>query len=107
MERLPVSEFQILLALLQGARHGAAIRDDVSLRTAGEVELGPGTLYTSIKRLRKRGWIEETPSGTIDVRRFYRITAEGRGAVAMEVERLEQDIAYARRHRLSRRLGHT
>jgi DNA-binding PadR family transcriptional regulator len=107
MERLPVSEFQILLALLKGARHGAAIRDEVSARTVGAVELGPGTLYTSIKRLRKRGWIEETSSSTTDVRRFYRLTAEGRAAVSVEVDRLEQDIAYARQHRLSRRLRAT
>jgi DNA-binding PadR family transcriptional regulator len=107
MERLPVSEFQILLALLGGARHGAAIRDDVVERTGGSVTLGPGTLYTSIKRLLGRGWIEETASGTTDVRRFYRLTAAGRSAVSLEVERLAQDVAYARRHRLRRRLRPT
>ena len=107
MERLPVSEFQILLALLESARHGAAIRDDVAVRTGDAVVLGPGTLYTSIKRLLRRGWIEETASGTTDVRRFYRLTPPGRSAVALEVERLEQDVAYARRHRLRRRLRPT
>jgi len=106
MERLPVSEFQILVALLSGARHGAAIRDEVAERTDDTVVLGPGTLYTSIKRLLGRGWIDETTSESTDVRRFYRLTAAGRSALAQEVERLEQDVAYARQ-RLRRRLRAT
>jgi DNA-binding PadR family transcriptional regulator len=105
MERLPVSEFQILLALIAEPRHGAAIRDDVAERTDGTVVLGPGTLYTSIKRLRGRGWIDEVESadGTVagtDVRRFYALTPAGRGAAREEAARLEQDLAYARQHGL-------
>ena len=105
MERLPVSEFQILLALVTEPRHGAAIRDDVAGRTDGGVVLGPGTLYTSIKRLRARGWIDEVDAGAsqaigIDVRRFYVLTPAGREAVREEAGRLEQDLAYARRHGL-------
>lgn len=105
MERLPVSEFQILLALIAEPRHGAAIRDEVADRTAGGVVLGPGTLYTSIKRLRARGWIDEVEpadpavDGT-DVRRFYALTRAGRSAARDEAARLEQDLAYARRHGL-------
>lgn len=100
MERLPVSEFQILLALLAGELNGAAIRDEVAERTRGGVVLGPGTLYTSIKRLLARGWIEEVTEQSSDARRFYRLTAEGRRTAAAEAERLEQDLAHARRHRL-------
>lgn len=100
MDRLAVSEFQILLALLGGERHGAAIRDEVAARTNGDVVLGPGTLYTSIKRLRGRDWIEEVGGGLADVRRIYRLTASGRRAAAAEAARLEQDLAHARRYRL-------
>lgn len=100
MDRLAVSEFQILLALLTGALHGAAIRDEVATRTGGDVVLGPGTLYTSIKRLRGRGWIEEVPDDAADVRRIYRLTEPGRRTVAGEAARLEQDLAHARRYRL-------
>ena len=105
MERLPVSEFQILLSLVTAPRHGAAIRDDVADRTEGGVVLGPGTLYTSIKRLRARGWIDEvepeaSPTAGTDVRRFYVLTPAGREAVREEAGRLEQDLAYARRHGL-------
>jgi DNA-binding PadR family transcriptional regulator len=107
MERLPVSEFQILLALLSGQGHGAAIRDEVAQRTHDDVVLGPGTLYTSIKRLLARGWIEEVEDAAADVRRFYRLTAAGKRAAAAEAERLEQDLAHARRHRLLGRLRAT
>jgi len=107
MERLPVSEFQILLALLGGQRHGAAIRAEVAERTAGDVVLGPGTLYTSIKRLLARRWIDEVEDASADVRRVYRLTASGKRAAAAEAERLEQDLAHARRHRLVGRLRAT
>lgn len=102
MDRLPVSEFQILLALLSGELHGAGIREEVADRTAGAVQLGPGTLYTSIRRLLGRGWIAEVPEAAADVRRFYRLTEAGRAAAAAEARRLEQDLAHARRHRLVR-----
>jgi DNA-binding PadR family transcriptional regulator len=100
MERLPVSEFQILLALLGGPMHGAAIRDDVARRTADDVVLGPGTLYTSIKRLLERAWIAEVEEAAADVRRVYELTAAGRESVAGEAERLERDLEHARRHHL-------
>jgi DNA-binding PadR family transcriptional regulator len=100
MDRLPVSEFHILLALAAGPMHGAAIRDDVARRTEDDVVLGPGTLYTSIKRMLARDWIVEVEEAAADVRRFYELTAAGREAVATEAERLERDLEYARRHRL-------
>jgi DNA-binding PadR family transcriptional regulator len=57
---LPPSEFQILLALADGERHGYAIMQEIERRTAGEVRLGPGTLYGSIKRMLAAGLIEES-----------------------------------------------
>ena len=75
---LPVSEFQILLALADEERHGYAIKREVASRTNGDVQLGPGTLYGSIKRMVTAGFIEESderPDPEIDDerRRYYRI----------------------------------
>jgi len=106
---LPPSEFQILLALADAERHGYAIRAEVSERTGGEVVLGPGTLYGSIKRMLERGLIEESgrrPARMHDDerRRYYRITPLGRGVATAEARRMATLVDGARRKRLLGRL---
>lgn len=89
----------ILLALLQGERHGYAIMQDVERITAGTVRMGPGTLYGSIKRLLETGLVEECgerDDPSVDERRrYYRITAPGRRAVAAETARLQRLVDFA------------
>lgn len=91
---VPPAEFRILLALVDGPKHGHAIRAEVLERTEGRVDLGPGTLYGAIKRLDRRGWIQETapPRGEEGDgrRRFYRLTPRGREAARAEVARLSE-----------------
>jgi DNA-binding PadR family transcriptional regulator len=89
----------ILLALLQGERHGYAIMRDVERITDGTMRMGPGTLYGSIKRLLEAGLVEEAgerddPQGD-ERRRYYRITASGRRAVVAETTRLQRLVAFA------------
>lgn len=103
---LPPAEFRILLALLDGAKHGHGIKLDVRHRTEGRVEMGPGTLYGAIKRLADRGWIEEVPSpepeGERDERRrYYAVTREGRDAAAAELRRMDELMAIARQKGIS------
>ena len=102
---VPVSEFQILLALADEERHGYAIMREVTERTNGDVQLGPGTLYGSIKRMVAAGLIEESderPDPDLDDerRRYYRITALGRAVLSLELERLATIVAIARRRQL-------
>ena len=102
---LPVSEFQILLALADEERHGYAIKREVSDRTGGEVQLGPGTLYGSIKRMVAGGLIEESderPDPDVDDerRRYYRITTLGRQVAVAEARRMERLVGIARAKRL-------
>jgi DNA-binding PadR family transcriptional regulator len=101
---LPPSEFQILLALADGERHGYAIRAEVADRTGGEVMLGPGTLYGSIKRMLESRLIEESnrrPSPDEDERRrYYRITALGKAVATAEARRMAALVDGARRKRL-------
>jgi len=92
--------YQILLSLADTDRHGYGIMQEVDGRTSGEVSLGPGTLYRSIKRLRKGGLIEsaDVPGGDTaedDRRRVYRITPAGRDALQDEARRLERLVAHA------------
>jgi len=102
---LPVSEFQILLALADEERHGYAIRREVAERTDGDVQLGPGTLYGSIKRMVNSGLIaesDERPDPALDDerRRYYRITPLGRKVAAAEARRMERLVGIARAKRL-------
>jgi len=102
---LPVSEFQILLALADEERHGYAIKREVADRTGGDVQLGPGTLYGSIKRMVADGLIEESderPDPDLDDerRRYYRITALGRQVAVAEARRMERLVGIARAKRL-------
>jgi DNA-binding PadR family transcriptional regulator len=102
---LPASEFQILLALADEERHGYAIKREVASRTRGDVQLGPGTLYGSIKRMVASGLIEESderPDPDLDDerRRYYRITTLGRQVAVAEARRMERLVGIARAKRL-------
>lgn len=98
-DSVPPAEFRILLALVDGPKHGHAIRLEVLEQTDGRVDLGPGTLYGAIKRLNRRGWIDETDPPVGDEgdgrRRFYRLTPDGRGAAREEVGRLAELLEIA------------
>jgi DNA-binding PadR family transcriptional regulator len=96
---LPPAEFRVLLALIDGPKHGHGIRLDVRDRTDGRVDMGPGTLYGAIKRLVRREWITEVapPAGEEGDgrRRFYALTGPGRAAVAGETDRMRELLAIA------------
>jgi DNA-binding PadR family transcriptional regulator len=55
-----VPEFDILLALADGDRHGYVIMKEVAEQTGGRTRPGPGTLYGAIKRMLVQGMVEET-----------------------------------------------
>jgi DNA-binding PadR family transcriptional regulator len=101
---LTPATFHILLSLSDGERHGYAIMAEVRERTRGTVKLGPGTLYTALKRLVDSGVVLEAGerSGRDDDerRRYYRLTPLGRAVARAEARRLEEMVRLARRQRL-------
>ena len=101
---LTPATFHILLSLSDGERHGYAIMSEVRDRTRGTVKLGPGTLYTALKRLVDSGVVLEAEerSGRDDDerRRYYRLTPLGRAVARAEARRLEEMVRLARRQRL-------
>jgi DNA-binding PadR family transcriptional regulator len=101
---LTPATFHILLSLSDGERHGYAIMSEVRERTRGTVKLGPGTLYTALKRLVDSGVVLEAGerSGRDDDerRRYYRLTPLGRAVARAEARRLEEMVRLARRQRL-------
>lgn len=105
--QLPLSppEFQILLALADGEKHGYAIMQEIQARTEGRTRMGPGTLYGAIKRMLGGGLIEETeerPDPQLDDqrRRYYRLTDAGRRLAVAEAERLADLVRSAHQKRL-------
>jgi DNA-binding PadR family transcriptional regulator len=98
---LTAAEFQVLVALADGEKHGYAIGKEIAVRTDGQVQLRAATLYTVIKRLLDNGFIDEVatrPDPELDDerRRYYRLTARGRKAAEGEALRLEATVKQAR-----------
>jgi DNA-binding PadR family transcriptional regulator len=99
------SVFHILLALVDGDLHGYGIMQEVAEHTAGQIKLGPGTLYGSIKRLLGDGLIveaDERPDPSLDDerRRYYRLTDFGQRVLKAEVGRISRMVSVAQRKRL-------
>jgi len=98
--------FFILLSLADRDRHGSGIVRDVLDLTSGELRLWPVTLYGSLDELREHSWIREldaAPDADEDRgnRRWFRITPQGRRALAAELERMQALVTTAQR-RLAR-----
>jgi DNA-binding PadR family transcriptional regulator len=91
--------FHILLALSMGDLHGLGIAEEVEVTTDGTIELGPGTLYRSLKEMAETGLIEDVPApeeGSDPRRRYYGITEAGRRLVQVEATRLARLVEVAR-----------
>ena len=72
----------ILARLLRGDSYGYEINKTISTMSSGRFELKEATLYTAFKRLEEAGFIASYwgDSGAGARRRYYTITAAGRGA---------------------------
>jgi DNA-binding PadR family transcriptional regulator len=89
--------FLILTALADSPRHGYGLITEVDRLSDGRVSLRPGTLYGSLDRLVEEGLVardrEEVVNGRL--RRYYRITADGEGALRAETERMRRHVEAA------------
>lgn len=97
---LTPTEFQIMLVLAEADLHGYGIMQRIESESNGTIKLGPGTLYTTLKRLLERAWIEEidAPADADDPRRkYYRLTAFGGRVVRLEAQRLSQLVNTAKK----------
>jgi len=94
---LPLSAvtFHILFTLVDGEKHGYAIRQDVEAETKGSIVVHIGSLYNHIRRLQKYGLItesEDRPPTEMDDsrRRYYRLTEQGRKVLQAEADRVRK-----------------
>ena len=102
---LAPATFQILLTLVDSERHGYAIMKEVTTRTDGAVQLGPGTLYGALKRLLESGLVEKgseraDPELGDDRRRYYKLTKLGLRVARLEAHRLDAMVRAARQKKL-------
>lgn len=98
---LPGAQLHILLALADGEKHGYAVMREVESMTDGEVTMGPGTLYGTVKKMLNAGLIEETderpdPEMDDERRRYYRVSGLGAKVLHAETARLERLVSTAR-----------
>src|SRR5918993_4635388 len=98
---LTPAEFQVLVALADGEKHGYAIIKEVARRTNGKVTIRTGTLYTVIKRFVDDYLIVESaarPDPALDDerRRYYRLSDRRRAVAVAEADRLTETLAQAR-----------
>jgi DNA-binding PadR family transcriptional regulator len=81
--------FFVLTSLVDEPRHGYGIVGTVEEISDGRVRLKVGTLYGVLDRLAAEGLVEpdreEVASGRL--RRYYRLTETGRGALEAEADR--------------------
>ena len=97
---LPQTNFHVLVALTAGEHHGYAIMGAVEESSGGLVQMGPATLYGTLKRLVDAGLTEESDRRLDEDddqrRRYYRLTGLGQQVCHAEAERLAKLVATAR-----------
>ena len=97
---LKAADFQILLVLLDGDRHGYGIMKEVEQSSEGRVRLELGSLYRVLARLLASGLVQDVDPSTeapraVRERRHYRISDLGRRVAAAEAQRLYEVVELA------------
>jgi len=85
----------ILKALSLGPQHGWAVSERIHQVSRETISVPQGSLYPSLHRLERRGWIKAT-WGTSDNNRrakYYELTRRGREQLATEADAWERLVA--------------
>lgn len=89
---LPQAQYHVLVALTAGELHGYAIMQAVEASSNDVVQMGPATLYGTLKRLVEAELVMETAQrpavGDDQRRRYYELTGLGREVCIAESDRL-------------------
>ena len=92
--------FYILLALAGEERHGYGIMKQAEQDSNGQIKMGPGTLYGSVKRMLDDKLIEETEKRAAaegqERRIYYRITGLGKKLLRAELDRYKTALGRAK-----------
>jgi DNA-binding PadR family transcriptional regulator len=96
--------FLILTALAAEPLHGYGVIQSVADLSGGDVKLRAGTLYGALDRLAEQGLIEVDREEAVDgrLRRYYKLTDSGAGALSTEAGRLRRNASAAEKQLLRR-----
>lgn len=94
-QELTEQMYYILLAIWE-PQCGADISRLAMEMSGGRVQIGPGTLYTLLKKFEEQEIIRET--GSVGRKRYYVITNKGRRMLQTEYERLKRLIEDGRNY---------
>src|SRR4051794_6729697 len=86
-------EMLILQTLAAGdPKHGFAIADTIQQRSEDVLQVEEGSLYPALQRMLVKGWVEGEWGKTPENRRarYYRLTADGRAQLQVEMARYER-----------------
>jgi len=102
-DRLPLKdlEFQILLALMDGERHGWSIVKELQEQRSGRKRILPGSFYRTLNGMLQENLIEESERQQAadagdERRKYFKLTDFGIAVCLAEVDRLEALVARAR-----------
>ena len=103
---LKADDFNILLSLADGDRHGYAMLKEIEAATGGRSRIAPSPFYRRIKRLLEGSLVveaDERPAPELDDerRRYFRLTPLGRTVLAAEAARLVELAGTERVRRLA------
>jgi len=84
----PINAIALLGFIEEAPRSGYELKQAMEERLEHILEITPGTIYYTLKRLEHRGWVKGSVSrnGKRPERRVYRITPEGRKAFVQLLE---------------------
>lgn len=89
----------VLRALRVQPMHGYAISQYVACLSDGVLSADPGSLYPSLERLKRNGWVTarwgKSPTGRRA--RYYTITRSGERQLGVEVDAFERFVGAMRR----------
>lgn len=94
-------EYHVLLAMANGPLYGYAIKEAVETESGGTLTPRAGSLYRVLARLMTWGLVTEAEPAEATLphpgreRKYYGLTAEGRGALAAEARRQRGAAALA------------
>ncbi len=95
--RVTRAAFHILVALADRDLHGLGLAEEIESMSHGELRMGPGVLYTTLKRLLEAGLVREVqaPEGADSRRRYYRLTDAGRQRASAEARAWRRTLEVA------------